>query len=89
MNARSRQATESNQNLKGDPHAPTINQAEYESRCEEGENRMKWRSAILTLLLLSILRSPAEAAPDYNLEALLRRSEIVYIGRVSELSLEK
>jgi|SRR5215475_7897946 len=50
---------------------------------------MKWKSAILTLLLLSTPRSPVEAAPDYDLEALLRRAEIVYVGRVSELSLEK
>jgi len=30
-----------------------------------------------------------EAAPAYNLEELLKRAEIVYVGRVSELSLEK
>jgi|SRR5262245_2652770 len=50
---------------------------------------MKWKSAILTLLLLSTPRSLAEAAPAYDLEGLLRRAEIVYVGRVSELSLEK
>jgi hypothetical protein len=77
------------QNLQGYTNAPTVHQAECESRCEERENGMKWKSAILTLLLLSTPRSPVEAAPDYNLEALLRRAEIVYVGRVSELSLEK
>jgi hypothetical protein len=50
---------------------------------------MKWKSAILTLLLLSTPRGAVEAAPDYSLEGLLRRAEIVYVGRVSELSLEK
>jgi len=30
-----------------------------------------------------------EAAPAYGLEGLLKRAEIVYVGRVSELSLEK
>src|SRR5262249_59452746 len=34
-------------------------------------------------------RSPVEASPDYSLEGLLKRAEIVYVGRVSELSLEK
>jgi hypothetical protein len=50
---------------------------------------MKWKSAILTLLLLSTPHSPVEASPDYSLEGLLKRAEIVYVGRVSELSLEK
>src|SRR5215475_6910458 len=50
---------------------------------------MKWKSAILTLLLLSTPRSPMGSAPDYSLEGLLKRAEIVYVGRVSELSLEK
>jgi hypothetical protein len=50
---------------------------------------MKWKSAILTLLLLSAPRSPVGAAPAYSLEELLKRAEIVYVGSVSELSLEK
>jgi hypothetical protein len=50
---------------------------------------MKWKSAILTLLLLSAPRSPVEAAPAYSLEGLLKRAEIVYVGRVSEQSLER
>ena len=50
---------------------------------------MKWKSAFLTLLLLSAPRSPVEAAPAYSLEGLLKRAEIVYVGRASELSLEK
>ncbi|MBO0859753.1 MAG: hypothetical protein J2P21_15085 [Chloracidobacterium sp.] len=51
---------------------------------------MKWKSVILTLLLLlSTPRNHAEASPDYSLEELLKRAEIVYVGRVSELSLEK
>src|SRR5215468_4133891 len=50
---------------------------------------MKWKSAILTLLLLSAPRGPVEAAPAYSLEGLLKRAEIVYVGRVSELSLGK
>jgi len=50
---------------------------------------MKLKSAILTLLLLATPRSLVEAAPAYSLEGLLTRAEIVYVGRVSELSLEK
>jgi len=50
---------------------------------------MKWKSAILILLLLSTPPSHPEAAPAYSLEGLLKRAEIVYVGRVSELSVEK
>ena|SRR5215813_764019 len=50
---------------------------------------MKLKYAFLTLFLLFVSRSTDKAAPAYDLEGLLKRAEIVYIGRVSELSLEK
>jgi hypothetical protein len=50
---------------------------------------MKLKYAFLTLFLLFTPRSPAKAAPAYDLEGLLKRAEIVYVGRVSELALEK
>jgi hypothetical protein len=50
---------------------------------------MKWKSAIFALLLLSARCNLAEASPAYPLEELLKRAEIVYVGRLSELAQEK
>jgi hypothetical protein len=79
-------------NLKEGAQCPKAAGNNQPGRARAGakeKKRMKWKSAILTLLLLSTPRSPVEAAPAYSLEGLLKRAEIVYVGCVSELSLEK